>query len=206
MKGINSVSVVVVCFNAEDSIEETLISILNQSYKNIELIIKDGESRDNTLRIVNSYKDIFEQKSIRLVLVSKKDKGIYDAMNQAVEYCRNDWISFMNCGDSYYDDTVIEDSFHRKIEDDIGIIYGHAKYQLNLDYDIIIESNIVKSVDIAICHQALFIRSDLLSRFKFDIGYKLVADRDLVFKILSYGYRSLKVNTIICVYRRDGVS
>lgn len=87
------VSIITVCYNSEKTIEETILSIKSQSYSPIEYIVIDGASKDNTLNIVERYRDSID------VLVSEKDMGIYDAMNKGIEKASGDVIGFLNADD-----------------------------------------------------------------------------------------------------------
>ena len=98
------ISVVTVCYNSVDSIEETMLSVLNQTYSDVEYIIIDGGSTDGTVDIIKKYAD-------RLVYwVSEPDKGIYDAMNKGIAAATGDYINFMNSGDRFASTNVIEPS------------------------------------------------------------------------------------------------
>ena len=89
------ISVVTVCYNAVDCIEETMLSVLDQTYPNIEYIVIDGGSSDGTADVIRKYAD-------RLAYwVSEPDKGIYDAMNKGIVAATGDYINFMNAGDRY---------------------------------------------------------------------------------------------------------
>jgi len=95
------ISIITVAYNAEKSIEDTIQSVLNQSYSNIEYIIIDGKSTDKTLDICNQYKNQIT------TIVSEKDKGIYDAMNKGVAIATGDIIGVLNADDFYIDNDVI---------------------------------------------------------------------------------------------------
>ena len=95
------ISIITVAYNAEKSIEDTIQSVLNQSYSNIEYIIIDGKSTDKTLDICNQYKTQIT------TIVSEKDKGIYDAMNKGVALATGDIIGVLNADDFYIDNDVI---------------------------------------------------------------------------------------------------
>ncbi|ROT05017.1 glycosyltransferase, partial [Muribaculaceae bacterium Isolate-104 (HZI)] len=111
------ISVVTVCYNAADSIEQTMLSVLNQSYPYIEYIVIDGGSTDGTVDIIKKYAD-------RLAYwVSEPDKGIYDAMNKGIAAATGSYINFMNSGDSFYDNRVVEAIFKDGC-DSADIIYG----------------------------------------------------------------------------------
>ena len=88
-----------VCLNAGERLKETIDSILNQKYSNYEVIIKDGGSTDGSIQAL--------PKDERIHLYEQKDNGIYDAMNQAVGYATGDYFIFLNAGDSFYSDTVL---------------------------------------------------------------------------------------------------
>lgn len=99
------ISVVTVCYNAADTIEKTMLSVLNQTYHDIEYIIIDGGSTDGTVEIIRKYAD-------RIAYwVSEPDKGIYDAMNKGIKVATGEWINFMNAGDEFVDEGVIEKLF-----------------------------------------------------------------------------------------------
>ena len=78
------ISVVTVCYNAQDTIQRTIDSVLSQSYQDIEYIIIDGESSDDTLDIVDRYKD-------KIKIISEPDNGLYDAMNKGVKLATGDY-------------------------------------------------------------------------------------------------------------------
>ena len=101
-------SIIVVCLNAGIRLHDTVESIRRQTEEDYEIIVKDGISED---KITTGYLRKLERESaadgrIR-VYRHDKDSGIYDAMNQAVKYCRGDYIFFLNCGDRFYDDQVL---------------------------------------------------------------------------------------------------
>ena len=84
MKTTNKISVVTVCYNSVDAIEETMLSVLNQTYPNIEYIIIDGGSTDGTVDIIKKYADRLDY------WISEPDKGIYDAMNKGIAVATGD--------------------------------------------------------------------------------------------------------------------
>ena len=100
------VSVTTACFNSEKTIKRTIESVLNQTYSKIEYIIKDGGSSDNTVAIAQSYVSEFEAKGYKLVIVTNADKGMYDAINQAVLRCEGEIVGNINSDDYYQPDAV----------------------------------------------------------------------------------------------------
>lgn len=193
-------SIIVVCLNAGDKLRDTIESIRHQTEQDYEIIIKDGESEDEiTQNYLNSYtqekqKDTEHSASgDRIRLYRCKDTGIYDAMNQAVQHVRGDYVLFLNCGDSFYDDRVLA-SVKEKIWQ-VGkqsgqqtvqaseklqepyIFYGNIYERLT---DALVQSNPVID-DFACyrnipCHQACFYAADLLKGKAFNTDYTVRAD------------------------------
>ena len=89
------ITIVTVVYNGQEHLEETILSVVNQTYSNIEFIIIDGGSTDNTIDIIHKYEHAIDY------WISEKDEGIYDAMNKASELAKGKWINYMNCGDSF---------------------------------------------------------------------------------------------------------
>ena len=114
------ISLITVCFNSEDSIEKTLISVKNQNFQNFEHIVIDGNSQDNTLEIVSKFKHISK-------VVSEKDNGIYDALNKGIKISEGEIIGFLNSDDTFHDSNIlkiISESFNNKID----CIFGDLIY------------------------------------------------------------------------------
>lgn len=97
------ISIVTISYNSEETIEDTIKSVVSQSYDNLEYIIIDGGSKDGTLDIIKRYKDQIHQ------LVSEPDNGIYDAMNKGVSAATGDIVGILNSDDVYADQSVISD-------------------------------------------------------------------------------------------------
>ena len=97
-------SIITVCYNAEKVIEDTILSVLGQTYQDIEYILVDGGSQDKTLQIIEKY-----SQDERVRYISEPDEGIYDAMNKGGSLATGDYIQFLNAGDFLVNATVIED-------------------------------------------------------------------------------------------------
>ena len=111
------ISIVTICYNVENDIEQTILSVINQSYSDLEYIIIDGASKDKTLEIVNRYKDKISK------IVSEPDKGIYDAMNKGIKQATGEWVGFINAGDKYVDNNVLS-TFVAKVSSNADVAYG----------------------------------------------------------------------------------
>lgn len=99
-------SIITVCYNSEDVIDKTIRSVLAQDYSNIEYIIVDGKSADDTVKIAEKYTDEFRKRGVIYKMISEPDKGIYDAMNKGIENADGQLIGFINAGDWYERDAV----------------------------------------------------------------------------------------------------
>ena len=118
------ITVITVCLNSEKTIEKTIISVLNQSYKNIEYIIWDGGSKDRTKKIVKKYLS-----DPRIVFISKKDKGPGDALNKSFKIANGKFLNFLGADDFFYDNNVIGRvcDFLKKNQELDGL-YGNLSY------------------------------------------------------------------------------
>ena len=116
------ITVVTVVFNGAKLLDDTIKSVINQTYSNIEYIIIDGCSTDGTLDIIEKYRD-------EISWVSEHDKGIYDAMNKGIALANGKWINFMNAGDSFYSLSTIADVFvGNKYDEDVLFGNVHIRY------------------------------------------------------------------------------
>ena len=91
-------SIITVTYNAGKVLEDTIQSVITQTYKNVEYILVDGGSTDNTLSIINQYRSMIQQ------VISEPDRGLYDAMNKGIKMATGDYICFLNAGDAFHED------------------------------------------------------------------------------------------------------
>ena len=116
------ISIIVVCYNEENGIADTIESIVNQSYKNYQLIVIDGKSTDNTMNIIKSYNTYISK------LLSEKDKGVYFAMNKGLNFVDGDIIGFLNGGDRLSNINVFSDIVEKFKFSNIDFVYGNKAY------------------------------------------------------------------------------
>lgn len=195
------ITIVTVVFNGVSSVEKTISSVLNQSYPNIEYIIIDGGSSDGTLDIIKSYQGGISYWE------SGDDSGIYDAMNKGIRIASGEWISFLNAGDVFYSPEVISNVFTKKKYEE-QILYG----DLNVVYDKrpprLVRYGEIKSRLFAmpVCHQAMFLKTDRLKIYPYDLSYTYAADFDCLCNILQKGGKAKKVPEVIASIQAGGVS
>lgn len=167
-------SILVVCLNPGDKLRKTLESIKKQTFRAYEVVIKDGLSTDESLRWVKDT-DLFPA----LRIIEKKDSGIYDAMNQAAEEAKGNYLYYLNCGDVFYRKDVLE-KVYELITGNVsgmGIYYGNI-YERRTGQ--VVASNprldafgCYRNVP---CHQACFYDRRLLLAHPFEVKYRVRAD------------------------------
>ena len=205
--------ILIVSLNPGDRLKKTLNSIFSQSYKDYRVIIKDGGSKDGSLKdlIDNGYFNSHDNVNI----VQKPDKSIYDGMNQAIEAMFDElgnedhYCLFLNCGDTFHDDTVLERVIpYLKEYDRDHIIYGD---QYNLIQQCMVSSapqinefSLYRNVP---CHQVCFYSTKLFRNRAYDTRYSVRAD----YEHFLYSCYELKaecehIDVIICDYEGGGYS
>lgn len=171
-------SVLVVCLNPGDKLQRTLDSIRIQTYRNYEVVVKDGLSTDGSLSFIKEVPDAVDKFPV-LRLIERADNGIYDAMNQAVRESGGRYIYFLNCGDVFYNENVLADMAELicRNPSDAGIYYGNIYERLtgrevasNPKMD---EFGCYRNVP---CHQACFYDRKLLLAHPFEVRYRVRAD------------------------------
>lgn len=195
------ISIITVTFNCQGSIESTINSILMQDFSNFELIIIDGASTDGTLNVINKYKSRIK------CIVSEPDNGIFDAMNKGIERATGDFILFMNSGDTFVNNHVLSLINFNK---EYGVIYGNMVINVRNKKLECKPEPFFKSKDyiktMGICHQCIFVRTDLAKHYKFSQEFKIAADFNMIFQIWKKGYKFKYVDVPIANYDTTGFS
>lgn len=194
------ISIIVVSLNAGEALQKTITSILNQTTDDFEVIIKDGGSTDGSLE------NLPQDDKIRLYI--EKDTGVYDAMNQAAEYAVGDYLLFLNCGDTFFADCVLQDVInyigkYSKKE----IFYGDC-YTVNrnaiVHYPDEFDSYVCFSK--TLCHQATVFPRCLFQSRKYQLKYKICADMEYYINAFCAGYKFIHIPFVVANYEGGGVS
>lgn len=195
------VSVVTICFNAVKLIENTILSVAAQTYPEVEYIVIDGASTDGTRDLI-----ILHQKYISY-WISEPDKGIYDAMNKGIAAATGDYIIFMNAGDTFTNNRVIENAVpylgHHTV------VTGHwcRKYADGTMKNAHPKALEAFKIEMPICHQATFVRLSYHKKNPFDTSFRLSSDYDFFYKAWCSRETFLYIDNIIADFlEADGVS
>ena len=207
LEGKPLITVVTVAFNGDKFLEETILSVINQSYDNIEYIIIDGGSTDGTLDIIKKYQHAIDY------WVSERDVGIYDAMNKGIIVSHGEFIGFVNADDFIYPNTLkilgqaaIEKQFDYTVGPvDLIDIAGQLKEQVLVLDDFINKNRFL--LDIATHHQSFYINQRLLKQIGlFNLNYRLRADFDMVIRACLNSQSYFEFKESIAAFREGGVS
>lgn len=190
-------SVIIVSLNAGKLIDSTIRSTLSQTFNDYEIIVKDGISKDDTLTYVP------QNNHIRVY--SESDVSLYDAMNQAVSYSCGRYLIFMNCGDVFASDDVLEKTHQTVVDGEYGMVYGDYRR----DGIVRKQPNKLSGFYLyrtPLCHQSVFFFGDILrDQIKYDLRYGILADYDLEIYLFRNS-NHIHVDSVICDYLGGGVS
>lgn len=181
-KGSNHlmISVVTIVYNGVNEIEKTIKSVLSQSFVNIEYVIIDGGSNDGTLEIIKGYEEYISN------WVSEKDDGIYDAMNKGNEKANGDYVIFLNSGDIFTDDDVIDSIFKNLDNEIFSLVTGKTKiFYKNEDLGIVssLPSNRLNLDSVSFSHQATFINKSVYKKISYNTTFSISADKEYWYRV-----------------------
>ena len=198
------ISVITVTYNSEDTLSGTIRSVLDQSFLPYEYIVIDGLSTDETLSVVESFREEFDKKNIKLTVVSEKDDGIYDAMNKGVKIASGDIVGIINSDDVYEKDALITvaDAYEKTPFD---LFYADIRMMLPDGRSFVKHSRdrrYATSRDWN--HPTTFIARDIYDRYQYRTD-NIHDDYDLILRIKKDGARTV-IKVKYDIYRRNGYS
>lgn len=200
-----TITVITVTYNSGAVLKKTIESVAGQSYKNLEYIIIDGGSSDNTLDIISEYKQYITS------WVSEPDTGIYNAMNKGLSFASGELIYFLNAGDYFYNEHIVSDIADLYIKEGRpDVIYGvvmtyssHNNTQKRFGREVKLKEAKKGRV---ICHQAIFMKRQILQQYRFNEEYRITADYEVQVRCFKDGRLFFYVDKIISYYNSDGLS
>jgi glycosyltransferase involved in cell wall biosynthesis len=196
-------SVITIVYNGIRNIERTMLSVLNQTYSNIEYLVIDGLSTDGTLDVVKKYQD-------RIQLTSEKDEGIYDAMNKGLAIATGDYVLFMNSGDEIYAVDTVAKLFATATDADI--YYGETEMITDDGQSLGQRRHSAPATftwrsfkyGMNVSHQAIYIKRSLTEPY--DRQYHLSADIDWIIRSTKKAKKIVKVDGYVAKYLVGGMS
>ena len=180
-------SIITVTYHAESVLEETILSVVSQTYHNIEYIIVDGASKDRTLSIENKYRDKIQ------AVVSEPDKGLYDAMNKGLKMAKGEYVCFLNAGDTFHEDDTLQLIVHQLNKSNVlpDVIYGetalvdaqrHFVRMRRLQTPDTLNWKSFRQ-GMLVCHQAFIAKRALAETY--DLNYRFSADFDWCIRVMK---------------------
>lgn len=196
MDNIRKYSIIIVTFNNAEGLKRTLESVKTLRYDHKETIVIDGGSKDNSLQVISSYKDIID------TAVSEKDSGIYNAMNKGVKLVTGDYVVFMNAGDVFADEGVLSLVSNYAADIILGSDTYDGRRRLMIEH-----MSLYDILSIGICHQAVYYRREILQKYGFDESYKIIADlKSVVEPLVKEKLTVMSTPEILAVCEGGGLS
>ena len=211
------ITIITINYNNAEGLRKTLASVASQTYRNIEHIIIDGGSTDDSVDIIREYENTIkrsvtiDQSTIQVKWLSESDEGIYDAMNKGVQKASGDYLYFLNSGDAFATPDVVQEMM--KIFDGTDIIIGRVNRTNN--GKVFGQTNLLSEKDMSlynmylkgINHQAAIIKRKLLVETPYDATIKYGADWKFFVQAIVLGGATTKfVNQIFANYDVAGLS
>jgi glycosyltransferase involved in cell wall biosynthesis len=200
-----TISIITVVYNRRKELEDTINSVISQTYSEIDFVIIDGGSTDGTIDVIKKYQNKISYWN------SEKDEGIYDAMNKGLKAVNGDYVWFINAGDKIYSDDTIKNIM--SIPDDADAYYGNMEYidesgnsqgtrtlkkpPENLSWRSFLYGMVVS-------HQSIIVRRDKCAEF--NLNYKHCADIDWIIRSLKNCRRIINTNLILSKFLLGGYS
>ena len=201
------VSIITVCFNSSATIRDTIESVLEQDYQDIEYIIVDGGSKDSTMDIVNEYSDQVA------TIVSEPDKGIYDAMNKGIRLATGDVVGILNSDDFFTTKQSVSriisgfDEHTDAVYADLVYVKQHDTSKFSRLYSSANFSRWKIRFGFMIPHPTFYARRALFDSLGFyKLGYRVAADFELMARFFKAGITTKRVEAIIVSMREGGIS
>lgn len=200
-------SIITVTYNAGAVLEDTIQSVITQTYRNVEYIIVDGGSKDHTLDIINRYREHIH------TLVSEPDKGLYDAMNKGIRLATGDYLCFLNAGDELHEDDTLQLMVHSITGTELpDVLYGETAIvdeeghflrmrRLSAPEDLNWKSF---KDGMLVCHQAFFPRRELAEPY--DLRYRFSADFDWCIRIMKKSHTLHNTHLTLIDYQNEGMT
>ena len=200
-------SVITITYNAEKVLEDTIQSVISQTYHHVEYIIVDGASTDRTMDIVQRYRTRIHK------VVSEPDKGLYDAMNKGMELATGDYLCFLNAGDCFHEDDTLQRIVHSLPSHFLpDVIYGNTavvdieRHFLHMRRLTPPEHLNWKSfrMGMRVCHQAFLAKRTLAGPY--DLRYRFSSDFDWCIRVMKKAHTLHNTHLVVIDYLEEGIT
>lgn len=205
------VSIITATYNSAKTLEACMDSVLNQTYKDIEYIIIDGNSNDGTIELIKSKAATHSQ----IVWKSERDKGIYDALNKGIDKASGDVVGFVHSDDFFADNSIIEKIVKAFETEPVDGVYGNLHYVSFENPKVIVRNWVSQPFNKNLlnrgwmpAHPTLFLKKSLYgANGSFDLSYKIAADYDFILRVFTNSdYRFCYLPETVTKMRVGGVS
>jgi glycosyltransferase involved in cell wall biosynthesis len=204
------ITIITVCYNRKATIEKSIKSVLEQNYDDIEYIIIDGNSKDGTKEIIESYRDRISQ------YISEPDKGMYDAINKGLKLATGDVIGLMHSDDEFYDKNAVSRIAARfEYEPNTEGVYGDGVYVSNDNEERLIRNRVggifslkkVKEGWLPL-HPTVYLKKSVIDKHGlYDLNFKIASDTEFLLRYLyKYKIKMSYINAYIVKMRMGGMS
>ena len=191
-------SIIIPTYNSANVLPHALDSIVRQTFTDWEVLIMDGVSTDDTIKVAQSYNDS------RIRIYSEPDRGIYDAMNKGIDLTKGDWIYFLGSDDWLIDTRTLGDVFSQSI-DKYDVVYGNVESNLDSRHN---GEWSLSNIEFNRCHQAIFYKRCIFKKLgAYNLSYPVYSDYDLNLKwFFSNKIKKTYIPFCIAHYSENGVS
>lgn len=215
-------TIITCTYQAENELERTLRSVLEQTYKDVEHLIVDGASTDATLRLAQAYvtESQAQHNGHQVMVTSEPDKGLYDAMNKGLKHAMGDYVLFLNAGDTFpSESTLTKVAACAEMASVLpGVLYGDTDIVDN-------EGRFVRHRRLSppkklswksfmqgmvVCHQAFYARTDLAKQVPYQLKYRYSADVDWCIRVMKMAQKQglplCNVQAVVANYLDGGMT
>ena len=175
-------SIITVTYNAEAVLEDTIQSVISQTYHHVEYILVDGASKDGTLSIIDRYRDRITR------IVSEPDKGLYDAMNKGIRLATGDYLCFLNASDSFHEDDTLQQMVRSISGNELPDVLTWRSFKQGM----------------LVCHQAFFAKASLVEPY--DLQYRFSADFDWCIRVMKKARTLHNTHLTLIDYLEEGMT
>ena len=197
-------------YNSEKTLDGTLNALLSQTFSDFEYIVIDGQSKDNTVQRIESFRQQFEQKGVTLTIVSEPDKGVYDAMNKGILMAKGELIGITN-SDDWYESNALELMWNRYTDGitdkDNSMLYGIERVWKDDQVYMVQRRGATFINEGVMPHSTFFVARKVYEKFGvFDLTIRILADYDFISRCVSKGVELVEVDHVISNFCLGGIS